>query len=238
MKQQILGLLCTILFVLLSAIQAVYAGNKIQSLHPMAFCFFIFLFIVIICFIALLIKGEFKLNIIKKDFRIFLILNFATTGSWMGFFVAVKYIEPAIAVIIIGAIGPALVSLFSSRIRPESKICQINKEIIMFLTKLISFLIKLRNLFLASSKKNNFDKYFIKITEIYTDQPIEKLMLKYVFWGLSAKISYSEFIRSPLIYAVDPDQIILLAKETRKRIVKVNTKEEILTFHPQPSRMK
>lgn len=122
MKQQIRGLLCTIIFVLLSATQAVYAGNITQSLKPITFCFFSFLFVVLVCFISLLVRNKFKLNVIRENFRILIILNFATAGAWLGFFVAVKYIEPAIAVIIIGAIGPAIVSLFSSRIRPGSEV--------------------------------------------------------------------------------------------------------------------
>lgn len=65
-------------------------------------------------------------------------------------------------------------------------------------------------------------------------------MLKYHVstCGVSAKIAYSEFIGTPLIYAVDPEQIILLAREAGKRIVKVNAKGEIQSSRPIRSRMK
>lgn len=122
MKQQIIGFICTIFFVILSATQAVFAGNKTQSIQPIILCFFSFLFVEVICLIMLIIKGELELSVIRENFKIILILNLVTASSWIGFFIAVKYIEPAIAVIIIGAIGPALVSLFSSRIRPGSEI--------------------------------------------------------------------------------------------------------------------
>lgn len=101
----------------------------------------------------------------------------------------------------------------------------------MFLTKLMSLLIKLKNNFQINSKKNNFDKYFVKITKIYIDEISDKLMLKYRIstCGISAKIPYSEFIGTPLIYGVHPDQIILLAKEAKRCTIKIKNKHKIQT---------
>lgn len=99
----------------------------------------------------------------------------------------------------------------------------------MFLTKLISLLIKFKNNFQINAKKNNIDKYFVNITKIYIDEISDKIMLKYRIstCGISAKIPYSEFIGTPLIYGVHPDQIIFLAKKAKRYSVKIKDKHKI-----------
>lgn len=66
--------------------------------------------------------------------------------------------------------------------------------------------------------RNDLYNYCVKITKIYNDDE-GKLMLKYYIptWRITRKIAYSEFITSPLLYTVHPDQIISIAKKAGKQ---------------------
>lgn len=121
MKQQVFGLFITVLYVMLCAAQGVLGGNITQMISPINLTFFSFLIVTIVCITTSAAMNHFKFSVLKNNAQLFLLLNIATAGSWLGFFMAVKYIEPALVAIIIGSIGPAFVSIISKIVRPKSK---------------------------------------------------------------------------------------------------------------------
>ena len=52
-------------------------------------------------------------NLIKKNIKSVVLVNITTVGSWVGFFVAVKYIEPAILSAIAKGVGPLVIIFIS-----------------------------------------------------------------------------------------------------------------------------
>ena len=127
MKQQLIGLVCTLLYVIISSGQGVFVGNFSQHISPTTLCFWCFLIVIPACFYLTYRNKQFNFKLIKKNLGTVLILNVSTAGAWLGFFVAVEFIEPAIAAIIVGVIGPAMVSFISPIVRPGTSILKTEK---------------------------------------------------------------------------------------------------------------
>lgn len=114
-----LGVLLVGAFNLIGAFQEVYLGNLFQTLDPvlvMVTTFFITAFL----FVALEIRRLPTLvNVCKTHFKAVLLVNASTTMSWLGFFMALKYLEPAIVSAMCFAVGPVLTTAGSRFLRPE-----------------------------------------------------------------------------------------------------------------------
>lgn len=122
MKKQLYGCLCAFLYVLLSAGQSVYAGSMTQQFSPFALSFFCFGIVSVMTLSMSLITKKLSLQILRENAMNYVMVNITTAVLWMGFLISVKYIEPALAVIIFGVVGPAMIALVTPWIRPQSVI--------------------------------------------------------------------------------------------------------------------
>lgn len=101
-------------------------------------------------------------------------------------------------------------------------------------------LLKCGNNIIRYIKNNPQEKYFIKITKIYTDDENGEVMVRYFVptCGISGNITSSEFMSSPLIFAVHPVQIYSLGTETGKYVFKIDGENNPFFFPPTNSRVK
>lgn len=101
-------------------------------------------------------------------------------------------------------------------------------------------LLKYGNNIIEFIRNNPQEKYFIEITEIYTNQESGEIMIEYFIptCGVTDDITSSEFLNSPLIFAVHPMQIYLLGVEAGKCVIKVNKNNNPISFLPLDNRMK
>src|SRR3990167_6715650 len=127
MKKQWYGCLCALIYVMLSAAQSVYAGNITQHFSPSALSVFCFMIVTVTTMSMGLVNKKISLRILQDNARTFFMANITTAGLWLGFFISVKYIEPALAVIIFGVVGPAMIALLAPFIRPQSVILNSEK---------------------------------------------------------------------------------------------------------------
>lgn len=127
MQRQVIGLLIVILYVALSAGQGVFVGHFSQHISPTTLSLYCFVLVTLICYGIMIVKRQLNLAVLRENAFVFLMLNVTTVGTWLGFFISVKYIEPAIAAIIIGSIGPAFVSLLAPLLRPGSTLLKAEK---------------------------------------------------------------------------------------------------------------
>src|SRR3990167_4645041 len=127
MKKQWYGCLCALIYVMLSAAQSVYAGNITQHFSPSALSVFCFMIVTVTTMSMGLVTKKISLRMLQDNARTFFMANVTTAGLWLGFFISVKYIEPALAVIIFGVVGPAMITLVSPFVRPQSVILNAEK---------------------------------------------------------------------------------------------------------------
>jgi drug/metabolite transporter (DMT)-like permease len=114
------GTLYFFLFILLVSLSGVYQAHLSQHISPLVFIFFYstctFLFFFPICLFQGGIPFLSKLLPQKKNI---LFLNIANIMVWGCYTYSLKYLEPAIAVIIGNASGPILVIFVSKWLRPH-----------------------------------------------------------------------------------------------------------------------
>ncbi|TVP49264.1 MAG: DMT family transporter [Halomonas sp.] len=101
------GILFIMLFLLLANANAVFSGNLLQVFHPFTFLFWSF-FITSIFFHTCLFYRSFlrELVLSRNDMVPLLIVNITSAFNWIGFFFALKYLEPAVVTAIMGGLGP------------------------------------------------------------------------------------------------------------------------------------
>jgi len=101
------GTAYVVAFILMANANAVFSGRLLQSLHPFTFLFWGF-FATSIVFMARLIftTGAGALTIKRADAGALFTLNAMTALSWIGYFIALRYIEPAIVTAIVCGFGP------------------------------------------------------------------------------------------------------------------------------------
>lgn len=124
----IIGTIYIMLFIVLVALTGVYQGHLSQNVSPMIFLFFSASLAFITFFIASYVQNG--LEFIKKGRKQKLNLLFLNIGNfltWSCYVYAIKYLEPAVAVIIANAIGPILIISVSKFLRPNVHIYRIEK---------------------------------------------------------------------------------------------------------------
>lgn len=102
------GILLVLSFLILANANAVFSSNLLQQINPFIFLFWSFL-ITSLFFIARLIiaTGDIKSVLIPRFVLMdVLLVNFTTALNWIGYYVALKFIEPAIVCAILGGLGP------------------------------------------------------------------------------------------------------------------------------------
>lgn len=114
-----LGVLFVGLFNFLGAFQEVYLGNLFQQVDPLLVMVTTFT-ITALFFLVIEVRNLPKLlSTIKSQWKTVLAVNVSTTLSWVGFFMALKYLEPAVVSAMCFAIGPVLTTLTSKFLRSE-----------------------------------------------------------------------------------------------------------------------
>ncbi|ERS84669.1 hypothetical protein Q672_19285 [Marinobacter sp. EVN1] len=106
------GALFVLAFLLMANANAVLSGWLLQTLHPFTLLFWSFLATSVFFLLRLRITQSSKATRISRDsIRPLLLLNIASSLSWIGYFYALRYIEPAIVSALMGGIGPLFVVL-------------------------------------------------------------------------------------------------------------------------------
>ena len=94
-------------FLVLATGNAVFAGNLLQSLHPFTFLFWSFLTTAAVFLIRLrIVHGSIALPLNRSSLKAVLILNATSTLNWLGYFYALRFVEPAVVSSIMGGVGP------------------------------------------------------------------------------------------------------------------------------------
>ncbi len=101
----------------MSTANAVYVAHVMQLFNPFAFLFYCFLLAAAIfnTINITLPSHDRSLPVKKSHFYDILLLNVTTCFNWIGFFYALKYLEPAIVSAIISGSSP-LITLFLNRV--------------------------------------------------------------------------------------------------------------------------
>lgn len=105
-------------FLVLANANAVFAGNLLQSVHPFTFLFWSF-FASTGLFAAILVAtgGARALAIDRGSLVPLAILNGTSAFNWVGYFFALRYIEPAIVSAVMGGLGPVSTILLDRVVR-------------------------------------------------------------------------------------------------------------------------
>jgi drug/metabolite transporter (DMT)-like permease len=118
MSSATLGIAYVSAFLVLANANAVFSGSLLQSLHPFTFLFWSF-FATSIFFGAFLVAknglGALALN--RASMVPLLTLNATSAFSWIGYFYALRFIEPAIVSAIMGGLGPLSTILLERAVR-------------------------------------------------------------------------------------------------------------------------
>lgn len=118
-KQVPIGIMLIIAFNVLSAAKEVYVAHLLQAAHPMVVLLFTFS-ITALFFLSLEVRSfaSYVQGLRRQRVNV-LLLNITTMVSWMSFFMALKFIEPAVADAIGFALGPILTIMMWRALRPD-----------------------------------------------------------------------------------------------------------------------
>ncbi|BEH97546.1 DMT family transporter [Edwardsiella ictaluri] len=113
-----------LVFNLLSGIQAVYLSGLLQKANLFATITITFFFVSIFFLGVSFFYKDKKITPTAPAAKFYNILaiNLTTAGSWLGFFVALKYIEPAVVSALANAIGPMLTLFITVKITKSDKL--------------------------------------------------------------------------------------------------------------------
>lgn len=110
MSDTLLGVLCVLLFLIISNVNAVLSGWLLQQVHPFTLLFWSFLVVIIFFQVRLRVTmGKSSLRVPTFSTRNLLSLNVASSVSWIGYYYALRYIEPAIVSALMGCVGPMFI---------------------------------------------------------------------------------------------------------------------------------
>ncbi|XBS69143.1 DMT family transporter [Acerihabitans sp. KWT182] len=109
-----LGTLLVLAFLLMANANAVFSGWLLQSIYPFTLLFWGFLITTLFFFVRLsLTQGRNALKIPLASLSGLITLNLASGISWIGYYCALKFIEPAIVSALMGCIGPLYIAVTS-----------------------------------------------------------------------------------------------------------------------------
>jgi drug/metabolite transporter (DMT)-like permease len=105
-------------FVLLANANAVYSGRLLQSVHPFTFLFWAFvsttLFYAVLQF---LLHGRKTFSCDRASIAPLVAVNVTSAFNWTGYFLALRYLEPAIVAAIMCGFGPVSVVVLERIVR-------------------------------------------------------------------------------------------------------------------------
>jgi drug/metabolite transporter (DMT)-like permease len=94
-------------FLVLANANAVFSGRLLQTLHPFTFLFWSFLVSALFFGVVLVARHGLRALAIPRDsITPLLTLNATSACTWIGYFFALRYIEPAIVSAMMGGLGP------------------------------------------------------------------------------------------------------------------------------------
>jgi drug/metabolite transporter (DMT)-like permease len=105
------GIYFVILFVFLGAIQEVYIGKLVQE-YPPILAMTVTILYAFFFFISKNGRSTYSKLKRKMPLRLLILLNISSLLSWLGFFLSLKYIEPAISGSICFYLGPVLTTYY------------------------------------------------------------------------------------------------------------------------------
>ena len=147
-----------LVFNLLSGIQAVYLSGLLQKANLFATITITFFFVSVFFLVVSLFYKE-KKNIptapVAKFYNV-LAINLTTAGSWLGFFVALKYIEPAVVSALANAIGPMLTLFITVKIAKSDKLSR--AEIFSAIGVFVCMLLMIRSTMNGTSALGNISR--------------------------------------------------------------------------------
>ncbi|SJM38501.1 EamA-like transporter family protein [Psychrobacter pasteurii] len=113
MHKKIIGISLVILFNILSGVQAVYLSGLLKEANVYATLCICFSFVTIVFILINVISNKPIKSSVKKNYANLVIINVTTLGNWLTFFIALKYIEPAMSSALANSIAPT-VTLFAT----------------------------------------------------------------------------------------------------------------------------
>lgn len=116
------GIGSLLVFSLLSAGNEVFVANRLQSIDYVTLLLLVFLPTSVLFVMLQLHRWRAFLRQLVADRRDVLLVNLLTAVSWFGFFLGLRYVEPAIVAAIVVGIGPVVMLLVARVLRPASVI--------------------------------------------------------------------------------------------------------------------
>ncbi len=122
-----IGVGLVVLYDFVSGGNEVFVANRLQAFDP-ALLLLLSTAIAAIIFNCLQVRqpGQFA-RLVRTDLRMVVLLNLATALTWVSFFVALKYAEPAIVATVNVALAPLVTILLARWIRPGSSVLGIER---------------------------------------------------------------------------------------------------------------
>ncbi len=121
------GILLTLAFVLIGSAQEVYLGRLFQEEDPIIVMTVTFIITAIFFALVQSLRTEKIIQKTTENLRTVIGLNITTVISWIGFFLALKHIEPAVVSMITFAVSPILAVVFWRVLRPDQGILPLER---------------------------------------------------------------------------------------------------------------
>ncbi len=119
---KIIGPICIIFFMLISGFQATFLSDLLQNVNIYA-ALFISFSITIIFFLVIHVCSKKNKAMIRRGGLDILYINLTTLGNWFSFFLAIKYLEPAIVASVANAVNPLLTLFIVIYILKSERLC-------------------------------------------------------------------------------------------------------------------
>lgn len=115
-----MSILAILAFVILGSAQDAFLGHLFMTEDPVAVVFYTFLIALVILQVSFFAKKPNPFEHLARNKKDLVLLNAITALNWMSFFVALKYIEPAIVGAISFSIGPIAATMIGPVLRPSA----------------------------------------------------------------------------------------------------------------------
>ena len=154
-RTYVIGVICLLVGAVLTSLSQVYYANRVQAVHPFLFtCVSFFVATVIFQLLAARHKQDYRWSTTRSTI---LKLNIATVCCFMGFYFALKYIEPAIVSSLEMGLGPLFVLLLALK----SKERVLKMQWVIAFSTLAACLMLVANIFMGNSGVQQWDRYTV-----------------------------------------------------------------------------
>lgn len=106
------GVLCVVFYVLIAATQSVALNIFLYGVNLFMVVGWSFLIATLLFFVIGIYTRPDAYTIIFSQWRLLLLLNVVSMVNWLFYFMAVKYLDPAVAVTLIQGLGPVSMSIY------------------------------------------------------------------------------------------------------------------------------